>query len=97
MRIEQVISQYGSQEFGRHAQKKGAERTMFGSRRATRGCVDMLSLSPDSIDPLSGLTDLIGFARLIPDDTAKEWVRSSFFRQGFDENGLIDKLIIEIL
>jgi len=57
----------------------------------------MLSLSMEIIDPSDGFADLVAFTRMIPFDTAQEWVKNAFCRDGFKEEALIDKLIIEAL
>ncbi len=97
MRIEEVVSRYGRQEYGRYAPKKGAFKTTAGSRGDSQGCYDMLSLSLDIIDPGNEFADLVAFTRMIPGETAKEWVRAALYRDGFQDDGLIDKLIMEIL
>ena len=97
MRIEQVISRYGNQEYDQLVKKRLRHRTAFKGRSSLEGCVDMLSLSMEIIDTSDGFADLVAFTRMIPDETAKEWVKNAFGRAGSREDGLIDKLIIEIL
>jgi hypothetical protein len=97
MRIEQVMSRYGDREYDKQAKKRLSSRVPFATHSMPRGCIDMLSLSAETAENHDNLTELVAFARMISDDRAKEWVKNVFHTAGSKEDGLINKLIIEIL
>ena len=97
MRIEQVMSHCGDREYNKQAKRRLSSRAPFATHPLSYGCIDMLSLSAETAENHDDLTELVAFARMIPDDQAKEWVKNAFHAAGSKEDGLVDKLIIEIL
>jgi hypothetical protein len=96
MRIEQVISRYGNQEYRQNDKKKAGPAFTSTARCASKGCIDMISLSEDAPPRRELYGDLISFTRMIPDEVATVWVNNAFFGDCAKDEGLLDKIIIEV-